>query len=615
MVVDSAPDDIPDDSFSDFSSILSRGEHTHLRELSIPELQASTLSGAEESHQLKRAPLSAHNDAALIHRLPTELLSSIFIWCYQDTQRIRIAHVCRRWRDVLLNTSAFWVDMLAGQPFNFCISAQPRQRRMVLMKTLFRLSAMQSLTIHLVHYPKLFTRYLERNQWDVASRITSLIVDIWSLEEFMLLCETLESTIPCLEELQISLSSPEGSNSYPDGAWYTATNIFDEIQALPSSSIPHLRTLYAPGIIFHLFMRRSIQHISYGLPWRPNLSYQLLRNFLHAFSKLIRLSIQRPVTSPGDDAAVRQFGKISLPFLRTLTIRSDRRNYTEPISNMFHVPALGYLHVLHIKSHGILPWVDPLLPEDLKILPSLLDGIDRVEIVNEEPYDDSFVDVAVRVCSGNIERLRISYQRYRATINSYVAFFRPYTSITYLSITVLHDDTFGRAHFFRAFPSLRTLRVVSRDAANIFRGLEGRDAADDPNSLVAPYLKTLEVSFPFRSDSDLKRALLSEARAEDVQACMRRNNCARSIRNTLRHRAERDSRLETFKWSEFEYDIDGRFEGIPTVVLPWEGDPTGPDDREMAEMRELVDSAVWFGTFTFWPFLIPEDANVAACKK
>lgn len=118
---------------------------------------------------MMRAFLFAHNDAAPIHRLPTELLSHTFTLCYHNTQSIRIAHVCRRWRDVLFGISTFWVDVLAGQSFNFChASAQVRQRRMAFMKTLLRLSFVRNITIRLVHYQTTFTQCLEQNPWGVG---------------------------------------------------------------------------------------------------------------------------------------------------------------------------------------------------------------------------------------------------------------------------------------------------------------------------------------------------------------------------------------------------------------------------------------------------------------
>ena len=573
------------------------------------------MSKAEAVRQIIQAFLSIHNDAAPIHRLPTELLSDIFTWCYHDSRSIRISHVCRRWRDVLLNTSAFWVDMLAGQPFDFGAPyAELRLRRAEFMKMLFRLSAMRGLTIRLVHYQKTFTRCLEQDLWGVGSRITSLRVNIYNISEFTLLRDTLASTMSCLEDLEILLSSPEGPDCDPGRQWYTRTNVFDEIQALPSSSIPRLKSLSASGIIFHHFTRESIQHAAYHLPRHPDFNYELLRDFLHAFSELKTLLIHRNIMSGDDDASVREFGKISLPFLHTLTIQNDRMDYTDPISNIFHLPALVHLHVLHVKSRGILPSVNNLLPaEDLELLPCLLAGVDRVDVVKGHTPTDHSADVAIRICSDDAERVRITLGHSCATVDSFVALFRPYTSITHLSIAVhnvVKPDL--DPEFFRAFPGLRALRIASGDADSIFCALNAPDVAEDPRSIVVPHLKTLAVSFPFyRSESGLKKALLDESSASNIAGCVFFHYL--SIRSVLAYRAARGARLERFEWSEFEYDPEEEFKGIPTAVLPWGG--YRESDGRMVSLRKLVDGPVTFGTFTFWPYLTREDADAAACAE
>ena len=48
-------------------------------------------------------------------------------------------------------------------------------------------------------------------------------------------------------------------------------------------------------------------------------------------------------------------------------------------------------------------------------------------------------------------------------------------------------------------------------------------------------------------------------------------------------------------------------------MLPWGG--YRESDGRMVSLRKLVDGPVTFGTFTFWPYLTPEDADAAACAE
>ncbi|KAI9067831.1 hypothetical protein FKP32DRAFT_1754853 [Trametes sanguinea] len=76
-------------------------------------LQALILSRISQLEGYVIALKHRYNANALMHRrLPPELLMQVFSQIKPSTRRdIRIAHVSRTWRSILLNTSSFWVAM------------------------------------------------------------------------------------------------------------------------------------------------------------------------------------------------------------------------------------------------------------------------------------------------------------------------------------------------------------------------------------------------------------------------------------------------------------------------------------------------------------------------
>ncbi|KAH9925852.1 uncharacterized protein BXZ73DRAFT_49636, partial [Epithele typhae] len=75
------------------------------------EAQAWAHSRIDEYRQLVDILITFHNAMALIHRtLPTELLAEIFIQrvLADHPNALVVAHVCRKWRAVALDTPCLW---------------------------------------------------------------------------------------------------------------------------------------------------------------------------------------------------------------------------------------------------------------------------------------------------------------------------------------------------------------------------------------------------------------------------------------------------------------------------------------------------------------------------
>ena len=86
--------------------------------LSDNDVRTWSAAKADEYRTFALALLSIFNAVAPIHRLPIEILSQIFGECWTDRKSIRVGHVCRQWRSVLLATSRFWADAVKGKKFS-----------------------------------------------------------------------------------------------------------------------------------------------------------------------------------------------------------------------------------------------------------------------------------------------------------------------------------------------------------------------------------------------------------------------------------------------------------------------------------------------------------------
>ena len=120
--------------------------------------------------------------------------------------------------------------------------------------------------------------------------------------------------------------------------------------------------------------------------------------------------------------------------------------------------------------------------------------------------------IAVRIFSNSAERVRVTYRRDQARASDFVFQFRPYTTLTHLSLcanTMIHGPT---NTLFRAFPQLISLRIVAPNAVDLLDALEAQDSREDPRSLVSPSLKTLAISLPFHKpiSNSLRWALMGD---------------------------------------------------------------------------------------------------------
>ncbi|KAL1947150.1 hypothetical protein VTO73DRAFT_14111 [Trametes versicolor] len=99
---------------------------------SLPEEDADVLRVSQDKQQLlslatdRIEHYASHiqtlnalrNLLAPIHRLPAEILMAIFYRCRRTVADIRLAHICRHWRSLILGMPQFWAAMLGHLQFH-----------------------------------------------------------------------------------------------------------------------------------------------------------------------------------------------------------------------------------------------------------------------------------------------------------------------------------------------------------------------------------------------------------------------------------------------------------------------------------------------------------------
>ena len=600
-------------SFPDYARVLPQEERAPLLGLSRSEIFSWAESRAEVYCRILNAFRSIRNDAIAIHSLPTEILSDIFARCWHNKQSFRIAHVCRRWRAVVLRTPAFWRDVADGEVFDLDEQLQQSRTwhsRFEFMKTLFALTKLGrgGMRLRVRHFDDHLYRYLEGPE-DATSRLASLNVKLYSGEEYTRFYQIMKSGMPSLKALRIKASA----------SWYpTPDDWQQEIhEPLPHSSLPLLTTLSTLLPLFPLYTRESVEYFILQEPKDfLELSFPLLRDTLRKCQGLRRLKLKWATEDDLDEVVAlppqSAPNLVTLPVLTHLFIRDSARHIAIMLSHVLVLPSLTCLHISHAnRNQDEEEETSWMMPNNNDLVDRLLRGIDTVSIkedeVDHEKRDEETM-IAIRIFSNSAERVRVTYCRDQARAGDFVSQFRSYATLTHLSLCA--DTRIGGLTntLFRAFPQLLFLRIVAPKAVLLLDALHAQDSSEDPRSLVSPSLKTLAVSLPFHrpvSDS-LRRALVRDGWSSGSIKVFLRSHCA-IIRQALQRRADLGSRLESLEWSVFEYDEED-FEhwespnaiivGLPPTHTDGQGATT---DFGFESLQALVDGPTTFKGFAFYP--------------
>ncbi|RPD81603.1 hypothetical protein L226DRAFT_555774 [Lentinus tigrinus ALCF2SS1-7] len=264
-----SPMEIVDDQFNHNDPIggtkldLTIEDQRVLQALSLPEGQQWMLSSIAYHREYARTLCSMYNATATIHRyLPPELLMEIFGWIRPENfGELRLLGVSRVWRDLLLRTAEFWVDMLRSTfpPTKRLTSSHPNfdpesgWHRCYTMS--LERSAPRDIFLTYTGFTELaFTALSPHTQ-----RIASLSVELYP-QNAQHLFRLLRFELPRLETLNVSHAHVAGQHAEELGG--------GTLPQLPQSSdhvdLPFLHVLHIPSVLCTSISAGNLRSLTIG---------------------------------------------------------------------------------------------------------------------------------------------------------------------------------------------------------------------------------------------------------------------------------------------------------------------------------------------------------------
>ncbi len=533
--------------FSDLASSLPISDRTRLVGLGDNDVRAWTMAKADEYRRFALALLSIYNAVAPIHRLPFEVLSTIFETCWRDRKSLRIAHVCRRWRSVLLNTSGFWADAVKRGRFALgdCSTGY--------LGVILERSAPRMVAPSFCRFSTLVSPCLAPH----TARLVSLAVSLASHSELFALWLCLNSGMQCLETLTMALID--------DPSWARTPQIHDETPYLSPTALPRLTRVTAPGCLLHCFPVPSLRHITlkntngqhiHVFYDRPE-SYESLRGCL----EVCATSLESLVLLEVAPSRLYVGAPLSLPALRHLRIHDDAHRCALTLSRLV-LPDTAYIDCTNTDSGRLCDTV----PLDAAAIRTALSATHTVLVLSTADA----MAVHCYAAAGDRRRLLLSigfakarfHARKALRADDLVQLLRHTAPVASLTVGPL-DERDVQGADFRAFPHVLRVSIAGLQAGRLLGNLARRDdggggggsGEDDseshiPARAVCPELKTLAVDFQFECGEDgagLGPALRDGPASAAVIEADFRARCA-ELERVLARRAElgagRVTRLE-----------------------------------------------------------------------
>lgn len=498
------------------------------------EVESGTLE-IKKRHLTSIPSLGAIRNSVLnIYHLPTEILSYVLLTtgrAWASTKAIRMLHVCRHWRSILMQTSEFWADMLALHGTTF------KNNKRKLVNVLLARSGCQLL--RLAYPPR-----------DFIFGVPNLAV-----------APTLAAHLHRVTELLVSNGlSTRDIQSLADGrfsglntldltyAWMCSGNqvptLTREDRRAVEAAFPHLRHLIIPSMLFPYFSVRSVKQLYIRKPLcgkgpRPE---DLLDGLTRCSRRLRSLNIDQSVLPDKWPPCTVPF-----PILDDLTLEDSSSERIASFLRLACLPATTHITIHCPQPDYITPAHERLrhlLPESISA--TSVDAADELRIHHRAVSEPAvqwvsparwWYEVGIQTYQGTRELLAVTFASLIATE---VAPDRP-RPITYLprlfagvqSITTLRLDHYvagpgDSPAIFKlvdALPLLATFPHLVRLSLGPPRGevqyerLVRALAATEPSSggLVCPALEELTV---VRDGSDAKLDVEVEAARGGPAACI-----------------------------------------------------------------------------------------------
>ncbi|KAL1950402.1 hypothetical protein VTO73DRAFT_5526 [Trametes versicolor] len=413
--------------FSDFTEVCAgiRAEDTILFDGDAPlRLRSSEVeSGTQEinKHHLTNIPSlgAIRNSVLTIYHLPTEILSYILLTtgrAWASTKAIRMLHVCRHWRSILMQTSEFWADMLALRGTAFT------NNKRELVNILLARSGCQPL--RLTYPPREFIFGVPN-----LAVAPTLAAHLHRVTDLLLSNGLSTSDIQSLADGRFS-----GLNTLDlTYAWMCSGNrvpsLTREDQRAVETAFPRLRHLTIPSMLFSYFSVQSVQQLYIRKPLcgkgpRPE---DLLDGLTRCSRRLRSLNIDQsvlpdkwpPCTVPfpilddltledSSSERIASFLRFAcLPPTTRITIHCPQPDYTTPAHQRLRhllpesisaisVDAADELRIHHrAVSEPAVQWVSPARwwyerqiyrPRPITYFPRLFSGVHSITTLRLDHY-------------------------------------------------------------------------------------------------------------------------------------------------------------------------------------------------------------------------------------
>ncbi|PIL33194.1 hypothetical protein GSI_04644 [Ganoderma sinense ZZ0214-1] len=478
--------------FPGLASSLPIADRANLVGLNDNEVRAWSAAKADEYRRFALALLSIYNAVAPIHRLPVEILSNIFERCWTGRNSLRIGHVCRRWRSVLLRTTQFWADAVAHEQF-----APSRHSVGYLGATLER-SAPRNVELSCSRFWGGFSRSVVSH----SGRTMSLAVTVGDGSQLVALWNCLTSGMHQLQTLAVTFDL----DADPDHRSWTSD---PRVEPLSAAAVPRLTRVTAPAVLLPSLSVPSLQHITlenlYGRysPEGRLASYEGLCEALAvcaaSLETLVLLDVgPRAYHSPSGSPTTTSSSTILLPALRHLRIADTTRRCALLLARLAF-PDTTHINCVNVDNGALCA----TLPASSACIDARLSATDRVAI--RSTADATSVHCLAGPDGRELLCVGLAGVRRGLRPDDLVQLFRQGARVTHLTVAGLDGrDVLGVE--FRAFPRLVRLDVSGEMAGYILQNLARRDSDGDAGDLdrdrgqanvVCPGLETLAVDFHF----------------------------------------------------------------------------------------------------------------------
>ncbi|PIL30635.1 hypothetical protein GSI_07337 [Ganoderma sinense ZZ0214-1] len=425
----------------------------------IPDIQAWAVAKADEYRQLALALLAIHNLAAPIHRLPTEVLERVFSNCWQDWNSLRLPHVCRLWRSILLDRPEFWADAVAKCEFQE--KREIVRSELPLIDSLLSRSTQHSHTINPNFY--IFPPAIVQVMAPYSSSIASLHVTVGKIDLQDGLWPALLSGMPNLETLTIQITmAGEDLNEcrtmgYIDLMQSDHSPAWSELPMLSRDALPKLSCLTCPHSMVGRFSDVPLRHLKAEVVvMTPSSSQRSFEWYLPKVvlgrpqglhlephrSRLETLEIM-PTGIVEEDSYATPLEPLDLFSLRRLRIEGDK-DVVPHILLWLRLPQAASVHIPRFYAYS----------DDLGTkLRSVVDTIDRACLQYLDRRSGMVHQYRMQCFAGGIDRLRID-ELCTADSSALISVFGENAPVAHLELSAKSSYLLMNNFDLHAFPHL-----------------------------------------------------------------------------------------------------------------------------------------------------------------